>query len=56
MPVKPFEHLTPASDTIPLAILDSRVVVPAYVEPAAPEELKEFEHPPELTRRPSRSD
>lgn len=50
MAVKPFEHLTPASDTIPLAILDSRVVVPAYVEPAAPEELKEFERPPELTR------
>lgn len=49
MAVKPFEHLTPASDTIPLAILDSRVVVPAYVEPAAPEELKEFEHPRELT-------
>jgi TonB-like protein len=49
MPVKRFEHLTPASNTIPLAILDSRVVVPAYVEPPAPEELKEFEHLPELT-------
>jgi outer membrane biosynthesis protein TonB len=49
MAVKPFEHLTPASDTIPLAILNSRVVVPAYVEPAAPEELKEFGHAPELT-------
>ena len=49
MPAKPFEHLTPVSDTIPLAILDSRVVVPAYVEPAAPEELKEFERPPKLT-------
>ena len=42
MPVKPFEHLTPASDTIPLAILDSRVVVPAYVEPVTPGERKEF--------------
>lgn len=50
MPVKQFEHLTPASDTIPLAILNSRVVVPAYVEPAAPEERKAFEHTPELTQ------
>jgi outer membrane biosynthesis protein TonB len=49
MPVKQFEHFTPASDMIPLAILDSRVVVPAYVEPAAPEERKGFEHTPELT-------
>jgi len=49
MPIKQFEHLTPSSDTIPLAILDSRVVVPAYVEPAAPEEIKAFEHAPELT-------
>ena len=49
MPAKPFENLTPVSDTIPLAILDSRVVVPAYVEPADPEERKEFEHRPELT-------
>lgn len=49
MPVKQFEHFTPASDMIPLAILDSRVVVPAYVEPAAPEELKGFERLPELT-------
>jgi outer membrane biosynthesis protein TonB len=49
MPAKPFEHLTPASDTIPLAILDSRVVVPSYVEPVAPEDRKEFGHAPELT-------
>jgi outer membrane biosynthesis protein TonB len=49
MPAKPFEHLTPASDTIRLAILDSRVVVPSYVEPVAPEERREFEHAPELT-------
>jgi outer membrane biosynthesis protein TonB len=49
MPAKPFENLTPISDTIPLAILDSRVVVPAYVEPAAPGDRKEFEHRPELT-------
>ena len=50
MPIKQFEHLTPSSDTIPLAILDSRVVVPAYVEPAEAEELKSFEHAPELTQ------
>jgi hypothetical protein len=49
MPAKPFEHLTPASDTIPREILNSRVVVPSYVEPVAPEERKEFEHAPELT-------
>lgn len=49
MPAKPFEHLTPASDRIPLDILDSRVVVPSYVEPATPAERKEFEHAPELT-------
>ncbi len=49
MPAKPFEHLTPVSDTIPRGILDSRVVVPSYVEPLAPEERREFEHTPELT-------
>jgi outer membrane biosynthesis protein TonB len=49
MPSKPFENLTPASDAIPLAILDSRVVVPAYVEPATPREIREFEHRPEMT-------
>jgi len=49
MPAKPFEPFTPSSDTIPLAILNSRIVVPAHVEPAGPEELKELEHPPELT-------
>lgn len=49
MAVKPFEPMAPVSDTIPLAILDSRMVVPAYVEPVAPEELKGFERTPELT-------
>ncbi|MGD0964080.1 MAG: TonB C-terminal domain-containing protein [Candidatus Acidiferrales bacterium] len=49
MPAKPFENFTPVSDTIPLDILDSRVVVPAYVEPAAPEDQKEFEHRREMT-------
>jgi outer membrane biosynthesis protein TonB len=49
MAAKPFENLTPASDSIPLAILDSRVVVPAYVVPATPAEQEEFGHAPELT-------
>lgn len=49
MPAKPFEGFTPSSDTIPLAILNSRIVVPAHIEPAEPEELRKFEHPPELT-------
>ncbi len=49
MPAKPFETFTPSSDTIPLAILNSRIVVPAHVEPADPEDLKEFERPRELT-------
>ena len=56
MPAKPFENLTPVSDTIPLAILDSRVVVPAYVEPAAPEEIKGIRAPPGADGRPARSD
>ena len=33
----------------PIAVLDSRVVVPAYVEPADAEEQLEFEHAPEMT-------
>jgi outer membrane biosynthesis protein TonB len=49
MPAKPFESFMPSSDTIPLAILNSRIVVPAHVERAEPEELRKLEHPPELT-------
>jgi len=49
MPVKPFENHHAVSDQVPVAVLDSRVVVPAYVEPAAPEEFKQFERPPEMT-------
>jgi hypothetical protein len=49
MPAKPIERLAPITESVPIAILDSRVVVPAYVEPAAPEEILEFEHTPELT-------
>ncbi len=49
MPVKPFDNARPATEQFPLAILDSRVVVPAYVETPAPEELKEYEHAPQMT-------
>ena len=49
MPAKPFEDLRPSSDSPPLAILNSRIVVPADVQPPSPEELKEFDRPPELT-------
>jgi TonB family protein len=48
MPAKPLEKLTQVP-TLPLEILDSRVVVPAHVEPLAPEEIEEFERPPEVT-------
>jgi hypothetical protein len=49
MPAKPIERLVPITEAVPIAVLDSRVVVPAYVEPMAPEEIEEFEHAPELT-------
>jgi hypothetical protein len=49
MPAKPIERLRPITEAVPIAVLDSRVVVPAYVEPAAPREILEFEHAPELT-------
>lgn len=49
MEAKPLDNVKPLSEFAPIAILDSRVVVPAYVEPAAPEERKEFEHAPQLT-------
>jgi len=49
MAVKPYENTRPLSESVPLAILDSRVVVPAYVEPTAPEERKEFERAPQMT-------
>ncbi|MGH9691036.1 MAG: TonB C-terminal domain-containing protein [Candidatus Acidiferrales bacterium] len=49
MPAKPFENLQPPSESLPLAILNSRIVVPAHIQPPAPEDLKEMRHPPELT-------
>lgn len=48
MPVKPLEKLDQIS-SLPLEILDTRVVVPAQIEPLAPERIEEFERPPEVT-------
>jgi hypothetical protein len=42
LPQKTIESFQPLSEYAPIAILDSRVVVPAYVEPAVPEEIQEF--------------
>jgi len=42
MPAKRIESFKPISEYAPIAILDSRVVVPAWVEPAAPKEIQEF--------------
>jgi hypothetical protein len=50
MPAKPIERLEPMRESaVSIAVLDSRVVVPAYVEPADAEEQLEFEHAPEMT-------
>lgn len=49
MPAIPIERFAPIYESVPVAVLDSRVVVPAYVEPAQPEEQREFEHAPEMT-------
>ena len=47
---KPFEQFAPPSEyDAPFEILNSRVVVPAYVEPVTPEEAREIEKAPELT-------
>jgi TonB C terminal len=49
MPAKPIERFARIYESVPIAVLDSRVVVPAYVEPADAEEQLEFEHAPEMT-------
>jgi TonB C terminal len=51
MPAVPIERLQPIRESVPVAVLDSRVVVPAYVEPADAEEQLEFEHAPEMTEQ-----
>ena len=48
LPAKLFERPEHLS-TLPLEILDSRIVVPAEVTPLAPEKLEEFDRPPEVT-------
>jgi TonB family protein len=50
MPAKPLEKLQEAAQYHSIAILDSRVVVPAYVEPATRGEMRHFERlPHEMT-------
>jgi outer membrane biosynthesis protein TonB len=49
MPATPIERFARIHESVPIAVLDSRVVVPAYVEPADAEEQLEFEHAPEMT-------
>ncbi len=46
---KPFEQFLPPSEFAPLAILDRRVVVPAYVEPPEQREIDKFDQPPQMT-------
>jgi TonB family protein len=49
MPAKPFEAFGPIFDYPALDILDSRVVVPAYVEPPEQREIDKFDKPPQMT-------
>jgi len=49
MGVKPFHQFLPPSEFAPLAILDRRVVVPAYVEPPEQREIDKFDQPPQMT-------
>ncbi|MBZ5694025.1 MAG: TonB C-terminal domain-containing protein [Acidobacteriia bacterium] len=49
MPAKAIERFEPITESVPIAILDERVVVPAFVEPLAPGAIKDFEHAPEMT-------
>jgi outer membrane biosynthesis protein TonB len=48
MAIKPIERVQHVS-TVTLEILDSRTVVPAFVEPLTAEELKTPEHAPQMT-------
>lgn len=49
MPAKPIERFEPITEHVPIAVLDERVVVPAFVEPITEELLKEFERPLRMT-------
>lgn len=46
---KPFENIEPWGEHVPIAILDSRVVVPAFVERPEQKEIDKFDQPPEMT-------
>jgi len=48
MAAKPIERVQHVS-TVTLEILDSRTVVPAYIEPLKPEDIRVVEHAPEMT-------
>jgi TonB family protein len=49
MPATQFEKFGPISEYPALDILDSRVVVPAYVEPPEQREIDKFSKPPQMT-------
>ena len=49
MPATKFESFGPINQYPALDILDSRVVVPAYVEPPEQREIDKFSKPPEMT-------
>jgi protein TonB len=49
MPAKPFESFGPITEYPSLDILDSRVVVPAYVEPPEQREIDRFNKPQQMT-------
>lgn len=49
MPAKPIERPSNGDAYVSIAVLDSRTVVPAYVEPAIEEDLKELTKPFEMT-------
>jgi TonB family protein len=49
MPAKAFESFGPISEYPSLDILDSRVVVPAYVEPPEQREIERFNKPQQMT-------
>jgi TonB-like protein len=49
MEAKPFGEFAPITEYVPIAILDSRVVVPAFVEPPEQREIDRFDQPQEMT-------
>jgi hypothetical protein len=49
MEAKPFGEFAPITEHVPIAILDSRVVVPAFVEPPEQREIDRFDQPQEMT-------